>query len=303
MTSPGGALTAEELVTAFDHAPIGLAVLTPSGVITACNGAMGALLRLDARGLVGGTFFDHTHPDDLDGARASCALMQDGRTRIVRHECRFVRSDGAVLWVRISTSRVPASPIRPAHLIMHIEDVSERKALEAELSHRALHDLLTGLANRTLLADRIHRAVQRGGDGSRPGHLFYLDLDGFKAVNDRFGHAAGDAVLVELARRLAGLIGPEDTAARLGGDEFAVLCPVLDPADVDRVARAFRAAAAEPFAVAGSSVALTAAVGWVPVLATGADRRSVVARLLEQADLRMYATKPSRSRRAVPDPI
>ena len=117
--------------------------------------------------------------------------MQVEGARIVRHECRFVLPDERIIWVSVSTSRVPETPERPAHLIMHIEDVSDRKRLEAELSHRALHDPLTGLANRTLLAERMRESLGRRGRHTRFGHLFYLDLDGFKAVNDRFGHAVG----------------------------------------------------------------------------------------------------------------
>ena len=198
-------------------------------MITACNAAMGRLLERDAADLIGGTFFDVTHVDDLDEARRKCALIQVEGAQIVRHECRFVLPDERIIWVSISTSRVPQTPERSAHLIMHIEDVSDRKRLEAELNHRALHDPLTGLANRTLLAERMREVLARRGRHSRVGHLFYLDLDGFKAVNDRFGHAAGDAVLTQLAQRIIALLRTGDVAARLGGDEFAVLCDDTEP--------------------------------------------------------------------------
>ncbi len=288
MSTAAGAPSAHELVSAFDHAPIGVAVATPHGVVTACNAAMGELLHRAPRELVGGTFFEHTHPDDLELARANCTLMQEGRTRILRHECRFVRSDGEIVWVQVSTSRVPGSATREPHLIMHIEDVGDRKALEAELSHRALHDPLTGLANRSLLTERIHEALHRA---ERPGHLFYVDLDGFKAVNDRYGHAAGDRVLTELAHRLHVLVGPDDTAARLGGDEFAVLCPAVDAADAERVAAGLRAAAAEPFPVGDTAVTLSAAVGWTAVVPAEPGRPRLVERLLDEADRSMYAIK------------
>jgi PAS domain S-box-containing protein len=133
-------------------------VLDPDGTIAACNPAVGQLLRREPADLIGGTFFEITHPADLDEAKRNCAMMQDGLDGIVRHECRFLRSDGDVVWVLVSTSRVPATVDRSAHLIMHIEDVTERKHLEAELHHRALHDPLTGLANRALLAQRIREA-------------------------------------------------------------------------------------------------------------------------------------------------
>ena len=274
----------QDLLSAFENAPIGMAVLTPVGVITACNAALERLLDRPAEGLIGSTFFDVTHPDDLADAHRKCALMQAGTTRVVRHECRFRLTDERLIWVSISTSYVPATATRPAHLIMLIEDVSDRKRLEAELSHRALHDPLTGLANRILLAERLHALARE----DRPSHLFYLDLDGFKAVNDRFGHAAGDAVLTQLAGRIVGLLRAGDTAARLGGDEFVVLCEDTGPQHAMSIADRLRAAAAEPFDVDGARITLSAAVGGCP--AHLADP----AALLREADRRMYETKQRR---------
>ena len=279
-----------DLLSAFENAPIGMAVLTPDGVITACNPAMGRLLERDAADLVGGTFFDVTHPDDLAEVRDRCAEIQDDGAPVLRHDCRFVLPDERVIWVSVSTSRVPATPERSAHLIMHIEDVSDRKRLEAELHHRALHDPLTGLANRTLLAERMREQLVRRGRHARAGHLFYLDLDGFKGVNDRFGHAAGDAVLTQLAQRIVALLRNGDVAARLGGDEFAVLCDDTEPQHAVSIAERLRMAAAEPFLVDGSTIRLSAAVG------SCATDHTDPAALLREADRRMYEGKRRRAR-------
>ena len=108
-----------------------MAVVTPTGVIISCNDALGALLGRAPGELLGGTYFDVTHPDDLAEARLQCEMMQRGGSRVLGHECRFVRADDLTLWVQVSTSRVPESPGHPAHLIMHIQDISDRKALEA----------------------------------------------------------------------------------------------------------------------------------------------------------------------------
>ena len=285
-------LSEQDLLSAFENAPNGIAVLTPTGVIIACNAAVGRLLDREPVDLVGDTFFTVTHPDDLDEARRQCELMQAGDIWVVRHECRFRLADDDVIWVALSTSRVPATAGRPAHLIMHIDEITDRKRLEAELSHRALHDPLTGLANRTLLTERLRTSVARRGRHAHPDHLFYLDLDGFKAVNDRFGHAAGDAVLVQLARRIVGVLRSDDTAARLGGDEFAVLCEDVDPERATSIAGRLRDVAAEPFVVDDTEIVLSAAVGSCP--AHLADP----AALLHEADRRMYEIK----RRAAPIP-
>jgi diguanylate cyclase (GGDEF)-like protein/PAS domain S-box-containing protein len=288
----------EDLRSAFDNAPIGIAVMNPNGVITGCNAALSRLLDQPAGDLIGGTFFDVTHPDDLAGARHNCRLTQDGRTRILRHECRFSRRDGSIVWVMLSTSSVPAVPDRAAHLIMHIEDISERKALEAELLHQALHDPLTGLGNRTMLAERISHAQAADGDRPRPHCLLYIDLDGFKNVNDRYGHSVGDEILKQLAARMAALLRPEDTAARVGGDEFAVLCVNTEPRHADVIAERLVAAAAEPFTVEGHTVHLSATVGVSTSDLAGAGFPVEAADLVRRADLRMYETK--RQRRSGP---
>jgi diguanylate cyclase (GGDEF)-like protein/PAS domain S-box-containing protein len=289
-----GGLSGQDLISAFDHAPTGIAVLDPDGTITACNPAAGQLLRREPADLIGHTFFEITHPADIDAAKRNCALMQDGVDGIVRHECRFLRSDGDVVWVMVSTSRVPETADRSAHLIMHIEDVTERKHLEAELHHRALHDPLTGLANRALLAQRIREAQARYRRHARPSHLFYLDLDGFKAVNDQFGHSVGDAVLIELGHRIAALLRTGDTAARIGGDEFVVLCEDTEPHHAAVIAQRLRDAAAEPFLIEGIELVLSAAVGGCPAyVADPVD-------LLREADQRMYETKRRRTAEAVP---
>jgi diguanylate cyclase (GGDEF)-like protein/PAS domain S-box-containing protein len=289
-----GGLSGQDLISAFDHAPTGIAVLDPDGTITACNPAVGQLLRREPADLVGRTFFEITHPLDLDEAKRNCALIQDGVDAIVRHECRFLRSDGDVVWVMVSTSRVPATVDRSAHLIMHIEDVTDRKRLEAELHHRALHDPLTGLANRALLAQRIREAQARYRRHARPSHLFYLDLDGFKAVNDQFGHSVGDAVLIQLAQRIAALLRTGDTAARIGGDEFVVLCEDTEPHHAVAIAQRLRDAAAEPFLIDGIELVLSAAVGGCPAYV------SDPVDLLREADQRMYETKRRKTAEAVP---
>jgi diguanylate cyclase (GGDEF)-like protein/PAS domain S-box-containing protein len=273
-------VSSHHLLSAFENAPVGMAVLTSTGVISACNAAMGRLLERPVPDLIGGTFFDVTHPDDLDEARRRCAHMQADAAPVVRHECRFVLPGERVIWVSVSTSRVAETPERSAHLIMHIEDVSDRKRLEAELNHRALHDPLTGLANRTLLAERMREVLSRHGRHARVGHLFYLDLDGFKAVNDRFGHVAGDAVLTQLAERIVALL-------RAGDD--------TEPHHVGAIADRLRMAASEPFEVDGATIRLSATVG-----SCATDHTDPTA-LLREADRRMYEGKRRRAR-TIPHP-
>ena len=281
-------LLAHSVRSAFEYAPTGIAVLTPVGVVITCNPALGELLGRTPASLKGTALFALAHPDDQQAAQRNCRV-QTGSQRILRHQCRFVRADGRAIWVLVSTAAVPEAPDRPAHLITHVEDIDARKALEAELLHRAQHDPLTGLANRALLAQRIDDALIRQ---VRPSCLLFVDLDGFKCVNDQYGHAVGDQLLQQLAQRLTALLRPQDVCARLGGDEFVVLCVDTQPHQAEAIAERLRTAVAQPFAIEGLAITITAAIG---VSASDVTTAIDPAHLLRQADERMYEAKRRRA--------
>jgi diguanylate cyclase (GGDEF)-like protein/PAS domain S-box-containing protein len=170
-------------------------------------------------------------------------------------------------------------------------DISERKALEAELERRASHDPLTGLPNRYAFVDRLGMALQRtkrGKEGRKVGVLF-MDLDGFKNVNDSLGHEAGDRLLVALAERLKNRLRPDDVIARFGGDEFAVLLETVEnPSEVIRVAQRIAETLQEPFTVNDHQVNLSTSVG----IALGSARTNDDPEgMLRNADAAMYRAK------------
>ena len=180
--------------------------------------------------------------------------------------------------------------------VVNVRDVTERAALEEQLTHQAFHDPLTGLANRSLFRDRVEQALARAHRSGRLVAVVFVDLDDFKTVNDGLGHGAGDALLGQVAQRIRAVVRDCDTAARLGGDEFAVLAEDLadDAAAVrlaERVLEAFR----EPFVVEGLEVPATASVG-VATSRDGGSRES----LLRNADTAMYAAKARRRGSVVP---
>jgi diguanylate cyclase (GGDEF)-like protein len=165
---------------------------------------------------------------------------------------------------------------------------------EVELHHLAFHDPLTGLANRALFLDRLKHALDRAERTRQPVSVAFVDLDGFKAVNDTLGHAAGDALLIEVAGRLRGALRSADTLARLGGDEFAVLVEQGD--DATTAARRLLGTLKDPFHVHGRSVAVSASIGVATVEAgqdIGTDAATRAATLVHRADVAMYAVKAS----------
>jgi diguanylate cyclase (GGDEF)-like protein len=173
-----------------------------------------------------------------------------------------------------------------------------RLRLEAQvLSHRSLHDGLTGLPNRTLFLDRLETALARVAREPALVAVLFLDLDGFKDVNDRLGHHAGDRLLVEVASRLQTSIRATDTAARFGGDEFLVLCEDLhEEHEVEQLAGRVRDVLAEPYAIDGEYVHLTATIG----TATSDDpatKAELLIRAADEAMLRAKALRPTRSAR------
>jgi diguanylate cyclase (GGDEF)-like protein/PAS domain S-box-containing protein len=181
------------------------------------------------------------------------------------------------------------------HVAVLFNDITARKRAEqalleseAQLHHRAHHDLLTGLPNRSLFEDRVRQAVATAARHDRKGAVLFLDFDGFKLVNDSLGHAAGDAVLCEAARRLRTSLRESDTLARLHGDELAVLLTeVSDEADADRVARELLATLMLPMDVAGRSVSLSASIGVSLFPHDGEDPSA----LIRAADAAMYQAK------------
>jgi diguanylate cyclase (GGDEF)-like protein/PAS domain S-box-containing protein len=167
-------------------------------------------------------------------------------------------------------------------------DITERKRAEERLAHLAHHDALTNLPNRPLFQDRMQQALALARRERQRLALLYLDLDGFKTVNDRFGHAVGDLLLQEAARRISGCVRASDTVGRIGGDEFVVLLSRIDTEGAAlQVAEKVRAALGSPFTLAGRTVQLSCSIG----IALYPDHGDDDLALAHHADLAMYRAK------------
>src|SRR3712207_689621 len=225
VTTEVDALPPADHRSVFANAPMGVAITTPAALVVDANPALGALLGVPTKSLRGRSVLDLVHPDAAPSAREAYATLMAQPDRPMRHETRLVRADGSDVPVQVTASWVDATPEgRAPHLVMIVEDITERKALEAQLVHRSLHDPLTGLPNRVLFQDRLWHALNRGKRERTPTCVLIVDLDDFKSINDELGHPTGDRVLVAFADRLRSVLRASDTAARLGGDEFSIVC-------------------------------------------------------------------------------
>jgi diguanylate cyclase (GGDEF)-like protein/PAS domain S-box-containing protein len=262
-----------------------IAVLEPGLTIRYVTPSAGEMLGLEASELVGTHFDRLVHPDE---AADVVTLLRDetGQGGRVEQEFRLRHRDGSWRTVECVTSDLLDDP--SVHgLVLTAHDVSDRRALEEQLTHQAFHDALTGLPNRALLADRAAHALQRAKRSPSEIALLFLDVDDFKTINDSLGHSAGDELLVEVAARLRRSLREVDTAARLGGDEFAVLLEGADGvAGVSAVADRLLEEVAKPILLGSTQVLMRASIGLV-----FGEPGQTVGELLRSADIAMYQAK------------
>ena len=275
---------------AFDDAPIGMALVSPDGHLSRVNGALCELLGRPMLSLLGAEAASLTHPDDLEVELPLADELLAGVRRSYEFDKRFLLPDGSVVWASVGVSLVRDVDGEPERFVVHVQDVTDRKASEAELARRATHDVLTGLPNRALFEDRLALALARTERVATAVAVLFCDLDGFKSVNDRFGHDAGDLVLCQVAARLVEAVRPGDTVARFGGDEFVVLCEdLVSDRDLAAITSRMVRAVARPISVGDEVVTLGLSVG--SALSTGTEAPGDLLRL---ADSAMYAAKAHR---------
>lgn len=289
----------------FTESGVGIGLADMDGHIVEVNQAFATMLGYSVEEFLQLQVMDLVHPDDTATMWRAYEEMICGELDYVRLEKRYRHREGGVVWTNLTASLIRDADGKPLYTLAMVEDISERRLLEDRLRHQALHDSLTQLPNRALFFERLGGALggdARAGDGGqRRVGVCYLDLDGFKVINDTLGHDVGDELLIAVARRLGRCVSRQGRlVARMGGDEFVIL--VQDSTGTDEVAalaasvlRAFDA----PFDVAGHQLLVSASIGVVerPIVGTCA------AEVMKAADATLYwAKSDGRGRLAVFDP-
>jgi diguanylate cyclase (GGDEF)-like protein/PAS domain S-box-containing protein len=277
----------------FDAAAIGVMALGLDGCVLEANPTLERVCDYPAGSLAGRSFQELLDPDDAASPEQLGELAAGLRDRC-ELEHRFRRNDGSWMWCRTVMALVRDGAGAPEHVTAMVEDISDRKEVEADLVHRTQHDPLTELPNRQRFLDSLRQTrAQRFAAGSGVAVVF-VDLDNFKEVNDSFGHHAGDELLVAVAGRLTGAVRPTDSVARFGGDEFVVLAAdVGSLTDATQLAWRLTSALRAPFSVAGETVRVTASVG----VAYSSDPADLAEDILRKADAAMYLAKDRGSNR------
>ena len=267
----------------FDHAPIGVAVLDEDGVIVEHNPALSHVLGY-GHSLAGRPLQQLMHSDDVDRDADLREQLLGGELPFYQVQKRLMHSNGAIIWARLTLSHAPTDV---SSVVVQVEDVTEVRRAKDLLERRALYDHLTGLANRTLLLDRLKVALDVHEHRNTTVGVIYLDMDHFKIVNDSFGHEAGDSMLLELANRIQASVRSGDTVARLGGDEFVVVLEnVANQAAAEGLLAAISEGVQVPIQVEGHEVMPTVSAG-LAMAEPGIDAE----RLIRNADIAAYNAK------------
>ena len=276
----------------FESNVDGIVLVDLQDRVLKANPAFCAMVGYDNSDLVGIDAAPITHPDDQPvGARVHASLLS-GEIDQASFTKRYVRRDGGILWVDVQKAPAHDDAGAIEYFVCSVRDVTRQHTLTSQLSHQALHDPLTGLANRRLFEQRLQSALSQPCTPGASTAVVLLDLDNFKGVNDTLGHAVGDELLVTVAHRLLHTARPGDTVARFGGDEFLYLAEGLaSPSEADELASRLRAVLTGTFLLSGHRVSQRVSLG-VAVCCAGAEDRGLDAgELIGRADIALYEAK------------
>ena len=275
------------------HSSDVILIVDPDGTIRYASPAMTVVFGHDPEAVTGTNLTELLHPDDvvpvtdfLRELAMSLSFADGRRLGPQQKEWRLLHANGSWLTVdNVGTNLLREPTVRG--LVLNSRDVTEQSVIKQQYMHQAFHDPLTDLANRSLFLYQVGHAISRASRAQQPVTVLFLDLDNFKTVNDSLGHAAGDRLLVEAARRLASCVRSSDLISRLGGDEFAVMLEETEALDeVYHVVERIGAAMSRPFQISGKEVFVSASIG---IARSG--RGTSADELVRNADVAMYVAK------------
>ncbi len=273
---------------AFRDASVGMALLATGGMPVKVNHRLREMLGRSEAALLRLSFPQLLHPDDRRHVLQYMHQSTADQSASQGLECRYLRSDGEAIWCQVASSPIADGMGNVTHHLLLLIDITARKQAEDHLTQLAHYDLLTGIPNRALFRLRLAEAI---GQARRQQHqlaVLFVDLDGFKEVNDTQGHATGDTVLRMVAERITQCVRADDMVARLAGDEFTVVLSRIRGTDAaERVARTIIHALSQPFPVRDRILQVTGSVGIAVFPGAGQD----VEALLGAADAAMYVAK------------
>lgn len=281
----------ERFRNAMERAPVGMALLSLNQRFDEVNRALCEIVGYSPHELLGRTPEDITYPDDLKKDADLVKRMLTGEIQHYEIEKRYLRKDGATIWVQITGSMLLDKHGAPRQIIKQVQDISARKAWEQHLEKQARTDFLTGVDNRRHFLNVAEQEMARAQRYRTPLSVALLDLDYFKQINDTFGHEVGDRVLKELARICHNTLRELDSVGRMGGEEFAVLFPQTDGEQAFEIAERLRKAiaASEIALEQGPPVHFKTSIGVAALL----DTDDNIDALLSRADRALYEAKRS----------
>jgi diguanylate cyclase (GGDEF)-like protein/PAS domain S-box-containing protein len=274
----------------FDTSPVAIALLGQDARFASVNAALCGFLARDAAALVGHSPMEFMHPDDV-APTALVSMMASGRTltpaEVTPMENRYLLPDGSYVWGRLHLAPLDSDD-EPSVLIAQIEDITERKRVEERLVQQAHFDALTSLPNRALSMEQLQDALHADADDEGVTAIFFCDLDRLKLVNDKHGHAVGDAYIREVSARIRAAVRETDIVGRLSGDEFVVILRgVRTSAEVIGLAGRVIEGVRQPLRLAGVSFTPSVSLG----IAYDEGTSTTADELLARADTAMYRAK------------
>lgn len=279
----------ERFRSAFNYAPIGIALVSAAGNWLKVNHALCDILGYTEEEFLEMDFQSVIFSEDLGDTLVKIHELVSGKRANCQMEQRYLHKSGKTVWTSWSVSTASESKSDVPNLIFQIQDITARKLAEAKLQHEATHDILTGLPNRKMFMSRLTSALRTAGQNRNyKVSVLFIDLDRFKYVNDSLGHLIGDQLLIGIAERLRECLRPADIVARLGGDEFTILVEGgYDTNEVVRIAERIQQKFGMPFDLQGHEVFSSASIG----ILHASDQHLTAEDMMRDADTAMYQAK------------